>query len=204
MPVTAAVPHEDELLGYAEKIHPLVGERAQRALALVVSGRVQRLAPTEDGHDCWEVKGSQDVYRTSIRARYCSCPDAANGAPRWLDGPLCKHRIAVMYVVRWEEETGKRLSAAPPIEESESRSEYAPSAEYLTIVPPQTPKQGWRWCHVRGFGRLSLYSSQEYATEEAVLQVALSVAQCKALPFHYTSSSSRTYPHHAIAPALYM
>jgi hypothetical protein len=206
----AGIPTKDALLKYVEKIRPLAGERAHRALEIAISGKVQRLAHTEDGHDSWEVRGSRDVYQTSIMAKSCTCPDAANGAPRWQDGPLCKHRIAAMFITRWEEDTGKRLHAMPPAqEENETITASAELVEYVTVARPQTSKEGWRWVHVRGLGRLSFYSTTEYPTEEAVLRVAISIAQCKAVPFHYCSNatacfSEQNYPHQAVVPALYM
>jgi hypothetical protein len=178
------IPTRDDLLCYVEKIRPLAGERSQRALEIAISGKVQRLAPTEDGHDCWQVKGN-DLYTVSIAGRSCSCPDAANGAPRWLNGPLCKHRIAVMYIVRWQEATGKQLRVAtPPQQEDELNSAHRAPTEYVTVAAPQTSSEGWRWVHVRGFGKLAFSSREEYPTQEAVLRAAQAVAQAKAVPFY--------------------
>ncbi|MBX2997117.1 MAG: SWIM zinc finger family protein [Caldilineaceae bacterium] len=182
------VPTAEELLGYVDKMRPLAGERAGRALELAISGKIAHLPVADNGEDRWQVDGSHGHhYTVSIRGRSCTCPDAANGAPRWMDAPLCKHRIAVMYIHRWEEATGKRLCQQSPIyinDEGCTPSRREPE-EYVTIAPPTTSKEGWRWVHVRGAGRLTLYSRQEFASQDAVLPVAQSIAQSKSVPFLY-------------------
>lgn len=182
------VPTSEELLGYVDKMRPLAGERAGRALELAISGKIVHLPVADNGEDRWQVNGSHNEhYTVSIRGRTCTCPDAANGAPRWMDAPLCKHRIAVMYITRWEEATGKRLCQQSTIyvDEEGCSPSCGEVEEYVTIAPPATSKEGWRWLHVRGFGKLSLYSRQEYVSQEAVLPIAQSVAQSKAVPFLY-------------------
>jgi hypothetical protein len=185
-------PCQDELAGYVNKIRPLAGERAQRALEIAISGKVQHLKPDENGADCWQVSGSQgQSYIVSISGKSCTCPDAANGAPRWLDGPLCKHRLAVMYCKRWEEATGKQICS----EEVDSQDQASVPVlatvpdEYVSIAPPAAG-QGWRWVHVRGHGRLAICSTQEYPNQDTVLKAAISVAQCKAVPFYYRNSQA--------------
>ncbi len=111
------VPTTADLLDYVEKVRPLAGDRAQRALDIAVSGKVTQLPVDESGNDRWQVKGSRDdQYTVSIHGKSCTCPDAENGAPRWMDGPLCKHRLAVMYIVRWQEATARQLAAAAETE----------------------------------------------------------------------------------------
>jgi hypothetical protein len=181
------IPTREDLLSYVEKIRPMAGVRAQRALEIAISGKIQRLPLTENGHDCWQVLGSRgDIYEVSIKGRYCSCPDAENGAPRWMDGPLCKHRLAVMYITRWEEETGKQLrerKTVHAVKERGADSNGVPE-EYVTIAPPSSSAQGWRWVHVRGNGRLAMQSNQEFPTHDEALRVAQTIAQCKAVPFY--------------------
>ncbi len=57
--VAPGLPTKEELLGYVEKIRPMAGERAQRALAIALSGEVQQAGVDEAGKDRWQVAGSQ-------------------------------------------------------------------------------------------------------------------------------------------------
>lgn len=80
---------------------PGVGERAVKAAELIVTGQVSRL-PDQSGKDRWIVgsQAGQRSYTVSIRDRSCDCRDAAHGAPRHNGGPLCKHRLAAMFLFK--------------------------------------------------------------------------------------------------------
>ena len=80
---------------------PGIGERAVKAAELIVTGQVSRL-PDQSGIDAWIVgsQTGQRSYAVSIRGRSCDCQDAAHGAPRHNGGPLCKHRLAAMFMFR--------------------------------------------------------------------------------------------------------
>ena len=77
------------------------GERAVKAAAIVLEGKITRLADV-DGQDRWAVQGSAGVdYEVSIKGGMCQCADAEHKAPRTTNGaPLCKHMLAAMYLTR--------------------------------------------------------------------------------------------------------
>lgn len=80
---------------------PAVGPRAIKAAELIVTGHVSRL-PDHAGRDRWIVSsqtGSQS-YAVSIRGKSCDCQDAAPAAPQHNGGPLCKHRLAAMFLFK--------------------------------------------------------------------------------------------------------
>lgn len=178
------LPTRDQLLGYVEKVRPLAGERAERALEIATSGKVHKLTPAADGRDRWEVACStagRGSYSVSIEGHYCTCPDAASGAPRWLDAPLCKHRLAVMFIYRWEKESHNGNTC----------SVYTPShpAEYVGITAPSNSTTGWRWTHVQADGASTRYSQQEYPDQQMAMRVARTIADCKALPLYLNGFS---------------
>ncbi|MBX3053827.1 MAG: SWIM zinc finger family protein [Caldilineaceae bacterium] len=172
-------PARTDLLPYVEKIRPLAGDRAQRGLELAISGKVQKVGVGDAGEDLWRVAASRgDAYSVSIKARYCTCPDAANGAPRWFDAPLCKHRIAVMYICRWQED--QQLVQADNVSHIPDTPSRPP--EYITVAPPTMSSEGWRWIHVYTNGKLNRSSTDEFPSREQAIQTAQVVAQCKNLP----------------------
>lgn len=185
--ILPGLPTRDQLLDYVEKIRPLAGERAERALEIATSGKVHKLGPGLDGKDRWEVERSGEgcgAYSVSIQGRYCTCPDAANGAPRWFDAPLCKHRLAVMYIYRWQEDAQRaqenaRANNLPHIPLAPL---YPP--EYVTIAPPARSNQGWRWATVRHQGALVRHSQDEFPSQDEAMSVARTVADCKGLPLY--------------------
>lgn len=78
------------------------GERAVKAAAIVLEGKITRLQDGPDGCDRWAVEGSRGLpYEVSIRGHTCQCPDAEHAAPRTPNGtPLCKHVLAAMYLTK--------------------------------------------------------------------------------------------------------
>lgn len=181
------LPTRDQLLDYVEKIRPLAGERAERALEIATSGKVHKLTPLSDGKDRWQVDGTETTcgaYTVSIQGRYCTCPDAASGAPRWFDAPLCKHRIAVMYICRWQEDEQRAQEIAKANHQPYTPASPAYPAEYITIAPPSNAKAGWRWSQVRHQGALTRHSQDEFPSQDAAMRVARVVADCKNLPLY--------------------
>ena len=80
---------------------PGVGARAVKAAELVVTGAIRRLPDAVNGDDRWAVDGTEGgAYTVSIRGESCDCADARHGAPQYNGGPLCKHRLAAMMVLR--------------------------------------------------------------------------------------------------------
>lgn len=185
-PSERMVPERDALLDYVERIRPMAGERAQRALEIATCGKARRLAPGQDGKDRWAVESSSTgSYQVSIEGGYCTCPDADNGAPTWMDAPLCKHRLAVMYIYRWEQDRHKQYANPTPAPEGERCSlNGTPQPPYVTVMPPQTSKEGWRWVHVRPDGQLNLYSRQRFLCVDEAMRVARIVADAKAVPLY--------------------
>lgn len=181
--VATGFPTRNDLLPYVEKIRPLAGDRAQRGLELAISGKVQKVGVGDQGEDLWRVLASRgDAYSVSIKARYCTCPDAANGAPRWFDAPLCKHRIAVMYICRWQEDAQQGYCNSPTNHTETKTADTNQLTEYITIAPPVVSGQGWRWIHVYTSGKLNRSSTDEFPNREQAIQTAQVVAQCKNLP----------------------
>ena len=78
------------------------GDRAVKAAAIVLEGKITRLADGPNGEDRWAVQGSKGLpYEVSIRGAACQCPDAEHRAPRTANGaPLCKHMLAAMYLTK--------------------------------------------------------------------------------------------------------
>lgn len=84
------------------------GERAVKAAAIVLEGKITRLQDGPDGCDRWSVQGSRGLpYEVSIKGHTCQCPDAEHAAPRTPatptnpgGTPLCKHMLAAMYLTK--------------------------------------------------------------------------------------------------------
>ncbi len=182
------LPTRDQLLDYVEKIRPLAGERAERGLEIATSGKVHKLTPLSDGKDRWEVDGTETgcgAYTVSIQGRYCTCPDATSGAaPRWFNAPLCKHRLAVMYITRWQEDQQRAQETAQVNNLPCTPPTPAYPTDYITITPPVRSNEGWRWSQVRHSGAYTRYSQEEYPNQEVVMRVARSIADCKDLPLY--------------------
>jgi len=181
------MPTREQLLDYVEKIRPLAGERAERGLEIATSGKVHKLLPALDGKDRWEVDSTGagcGAYSVSILGRYCSCPDAASGAPRWFDAPLCKHRLAVMFIYRWQEDEQRARECAQANNQPHTPVTPSYPPEYITIAPPSNPRNGWRWSQVRHAGALTRYSQEEYPSQDTAMRVARVVADCKSLPLY--------------------
>lgn len=77
------------------------GDRAVKAAAIILEGKITRLADVA-GADRWAVQGSKGLaYEVSIKGGMCQCADAEHRAPRTANGaPLCKHMLAAMYLTK--------------------------------------------------------------------------------------------------------
>lgn len=109
-----------EQLPTRQQLSPLVdaavaslhcGARAVKAAELVAAGEVSRRPDwirrngrrqIVERQDRWQVHG----YQVSVSGKFCDCPDACHNAPRHNGAPLCKHRLAAMYLMRLEEQAG--------------------------------------------------------------------------------------------------
>ncbi len=93
-----------------------------------------------------------------------------------MDAPLCKHRLAVMYITRWEQDQHRRYAPSSPPDARDEAAQGAPQPPYVTIAPPSHSKEGWRWVYVRRPGQLNRHSTQEFPTPQAALKAAEAVA----------------------------
>lgn len=76
---------------------PELSSRLERALVIVFFRSMEQLPG-----GAWVIAGehTESYYTVAAGGTDCTCPDAAQRAPRG----LCKHRLAVMLVERAEEE----------------------------------------------------------------------------------------------------
>lgn len=83
---------------------PELSSRLERALVIVFFRTMEHL-PTGQ----WVIAGghNESYYTVAAGGTDCTCPDAAQRAPRG----LCKHRLAVMLVERAEQELTAREAA---------------------------------------------------------------------------------------------
>lgn len=106
--MATAIDRKALLQQYAEDARaafPAIQERSTKAVEIVYNSRIRRLDPAPvSGHDRWQADGSSgNTYEVSVQGGYCTCPDAQhNHVPQdpAYHGPLCKHRLAAMYMVK--------------------------------------------------------------------------------------------------------
>lgn len=102
---------EDQILRMAADAQaaiPGLGRRAQKAMDLVPS--VLYLGE-QAGLDWWQVDGDK---RVSLKAKVCSCHDPSapdrDSKGRYI-GPVCRHRLAVMFVKKQRAANAERLTS---------------------------------------------------------------------------------------------
>ena len=108
------MPSRDEriaqLITDAQAAIPGLGNRAEKAADLVST--VFALGK-QSGVDWWQV---DTTHRVSIAGKVCDCHDAHYGAPTQDKngkpiGPICKHRLAVMFEIKLRKQNGDALAA---------------------------------------------------------------------------------------------
>lgn len=163
-------PSREDLLPFVEEARILAGHRAHRGLEIALSGKVRFLS-NGTAPDRWQVQGSRgDTYTVSIQGKSCTCPDAANGAPRHEDAPLCKHRLACIFIQRWQ---AQQLPTKPQT--------LDPEAEYITVSA--THPGEWHWLHYRPHG-FTLTSRDIFPCQADALATAKIVASTRRLPLY--------------------
>lgn len=160
-------PSPEELLPFVEEARILAGHRAHRGLEIALSGKVQFLS-NGTAPDQWQVQGSRgDTYTVSIQGKSCTCPDAANGAPRHEDAPLCKHRLACIFIQRWQ------AQQKPP--------QLDPEVQYITVTA--TRPDEWHWQHYQPHG-FTRTSRDAFPCRTEAVATAQVIARTRNLPLY--------------------
>lgn len=91
-----------EVLALAQPLiaaHPVLTDRALRAVALVANGAVQ----ANGSAGCYHVRsqqGKQAGYEVDLDTSTCTCPDWEQRAPTVNGRTLCKHILAALFTRR--------------------------------------------------------------------------------------------------------